>query len=61
MRDGKLPPAIQRFYERTNKEVAVGRGGDPPEFGHMVSTIIENSYLNGVALRLDGGYRIPHM
>ena len=61
VRDGKLPPAMQKFFERTNKEVAVGRGGDPPEFAHLVTTIIENSYINGVPLRLDGAYRIPHM
>ena len=61
MRDGKLPPDLQKFFERASKEAALGRGGDPPEFAQLVGTIIENSYINGVAIRIDGAFKLPHM
>jgi len=36
-----------------------GRLGDPSEFARFVLHIIENSYLNGATLRIDGGARLP--
>ena len=35
------------------------RPGKPEEFAHMVRAGLENSMLNGVVLRLDGGMRMP--
>lgn len=35
------------------------RLGEPGEFGKLVQTIIENPYLNGSSIRLDGGVRLP--
>lgn len=35
------------------------RGGDPAEFAALVGHIIENPYLNGEVIRLDGGTRPP--
>ena len=34
------------------------RMGEPAEFGQLVVHIIENSYLNGETIRLDGGVRM---
>lgn len=35
------------------------RMGHPEEFASLVKVVIENSYLNGSLLRLDGGARLP--
>jgi NAD(P)-dependent dehydrogenase (short-subunit alcohol dehydrogenase family) len=35
------------------------RLGDPAEFGLMVGQIVENPYLNGTVIRLDGAVRLP--
>ncbi|WP_127108071.1 SDR family NAD(P)-dependent oxidoreductase [Pararhodobacter zhoushanensis] len=52
-----LPP------ETTAKIVAnvpfPDRLGDPSEYGLMVAQIIENPYLNGTTIRLDGATRLP--
>jgi 3-hydroxyacyl-CoA dehydrogenase/3-hydroxy-2-methylbutyryl-CoA dehydrogenase len=34
------------------------RLGEPSEFGQLVTHIVENSYLNGETIRLDGGVRM---
>ena len=52
-----LPPEV------TEKIVAnipfPDRLGDPSEFGLMVAQIVENAYLNGEVIRLDGATRLP--
>ena len=35
------------------------RPGKPDEFARMVKEGLENSMLNGVVIRLDGGMRMP--
>jgi NAD(P)-dependent dehydrogenase (short-subunit alcohol dehydrogenase family) len=35
------------------------RLGDPVEFAQLVEHIIENTFLNGAVIRLDGGSRLP--
>lgn len=35
------------------------RLGDPAEYGALVAAIIENDYLNGETIRLDGSLRMP--
>jgi NAD(P)-dependent dehydrogenase (short-subunit alcohol dehydrogenase family) len=35
------------------------RWGQPSEFAQLVQSIIENPYLNGTMIRLDGGLRMP--
>ena len=35
------------------------RLGDPSEYGAMVAAIVENGYLNGETIRLDGSLRMP--
>lgn len=48
------------------KKDALGSGvlfpkrlGRPEEFAHLAVSLIENSYLNGETIRLDGGLRMP--
>ncbi|HUS26909.1 MAG TPA: 3-hydroxy-2-methylbutyryl-CoA dehydrogenase, partial [Kofleriaceae bacterium] len=35
------------------------RLGDPSEYGALVRAIVENGYLNGETIRLDGSLRMP--
>jgi NAD(P)-dependent dehydrogenase (short-subunit alcohol dehydrogenase family) len=35
------------------------RLGDPDEYGALVAAIVENGYLNGETIRLDGSLRMP--
>ena len=35
------------------------RLGEPPEYAHLVRSIIENPMLNGLTIRLDGALRMP--
>jgi NAD(P)-dependent dehydrogenase (short-subunit alcohol dehydrogenase family) len=35
------------------------RLGDPMEYGALVASIVENGYLNGETIRLDGSLRMP--
>lgn len=35
------------------------RLGDPAEFGRLVADIVQNPYLNGTVIRLDGALRLP--
>ena len=37
------------------------RLGRPEEFGSLVCHIVENGYLNGETIRMDGGLRMPKM
>ena len=42
-------------------QIPLGRFGEAEEFAHMAKTSVENSYLNGTTLRMDGGILLPHM
>jgi NAD(P)-dependent dehydrogenase (short-subunit alcohol dehydrogenase family) len=35
------------------------RLGEPADFAHLVSHVVENGYLNGEVIRLDGALRMP--
>jgi NAD(P)-dependent dehydrogenase (short-subunit alcohol dehydrogenase family) len=35
------------------------RLGDPDDYAHMAQTLLENSYINGETVRLDGAIRMP--
>lgn len=41
------------------KAVPIKRFGEPEEFAHAVKFIIENQYMTGSVIRLDGGIRLP--
>ena len=49
--------ATKEMMETSNKSTPMGRAGLPKEFAHFVQSIIENSYLNGANLRIDGAQR----
>ena len=51
-----MPPEVQ---DSLGKQVPFPpRLGRPEEFASMVQTIVENSYLNGETIRLDGAIRM---
>ncbi|KAG9510579.1 3-hydroxyacyl-CoA dehydrogenase type-2, partial [Fragariocoptes setiger] len=52
----KLPPKVKQQLGATVPCPA--RLGDPLEFGHLVQSIIENGYINGEIIRLDGALRM---
>jgi NAD(P)-dependent dehydrogenase (short-subunit alcohol dehydrogenase family) len=35
------------------------RMGDPREFAALVAHVVDNTYLNGETIRLDGAIRMP--
>lgn len=52
---GDLPDEVQAFLEET--VLFPQRLGDPSEYAQLVESIVDNPLLNGVAIRLDGGFR----
>jgi len=54
----KMPEKVQTAL---NKDTPMGRPGRPWEFAHFVQTCIENSYLNGVSLRIDGAIKLGNL
>jgi NAD(P)-dependent dehydrogenase (short-subunit alcohol dehydrogenase family) len=57
-------PLMQSATEDTKAGLAATipfpkRMGHPDEFGRLVRHIVENSYLNGETIRLDGAVRMP--
>jgi 3-oxoacyl-[acyl-carrier protein] reductase len=50
----RIPPV---FLERIRERTPLGRFGTLDEFGHVIEFIVENDYLNGKVLELDGGLR----
>ena len=51
----------QALLDKANADTPMGRAGRPEEFSHMVGTVIENSYINGVSLRIDGATKLSHL
>lgn len=43
------------------KDTPMGRPGNVNEFSKFVETVIENTYLNGVHLRIDGAIKMSFM
>lgn len=57
-------PMMAALPEETTRAITANipfpaRLGDPAEFALMVGQIIENPYLNGTTIRLDGATRLP--
>jgi 3-oxoacyl-[acyl-carrier protein] reductase len=50
----RIPPL---FLERIRERTPLRRFGSLDEFGHVIEFIVENDYLNGKVLELDGGLR----
>jgi NAD(P)-dependent dehydrogenase (short-subunit alcohol dehydrogenase family) len=51
-----MPPEVQDALGKTVPFPS--RMGKPAEFAALVKTIVENAYLNGEVIRLDGGIRM---
>ena len=51
----------EHIVKALQKMSPMGRFGKPDEFAHFVQTIIENSYINGVHLKLTGAQVIAHI
>lgn len=57
-------PMMESLPEETTQAIVANvpfphRLGAPSEFGQMVGAIVENPYLNGEVIRLDGATRLP--
>jgi NAD(P)-dependent dehydrogenase (short-subunit alcohol dehydrogenase family) len=57
-------PMMEGLPEEVSKQIAANipfpaRLGDPSEYALMVRQIVENPYLNGTTIRLDGAVRLP--
>ncbi|CDW87751.1 3-hydroxy-2-methylbutyryl-dehydrogenase [Stylonychia lemnae] len=51
----------ENVMKRLNADTAVNRSGTPDEFAHFVTACIENTYLTGVTLRIDGGIKFSNL
>lgn len=54
----KLSPKVIKNLKDSS---ALNRLGEPIQFAHFVYSIIQNDYLTGCNLRLDGGIRAPKL
>ena len=53
--------APPRILNKLRADIPWNRFGDPTDFAHFSQAIVENSYLNGVRLRIDGAMKISFM
>lgn len=51
----------KKVLEGLLRETLSKRFGDPSEFAHAVRFLVENTYMNGAVLRVDGGIRMPNI
>ena len=47
--------------DKLKADTPMGRPGQPDEFAHFVEACIENGYLNGVHLRIDGAIKVSNL
>jgi hypothetical protein len=43
------------------KTMPLGKLGEPQQFSHAVNFLIENNFMNGTYVRLDGGLRMGYL
>ena len=43
------------FMKRLKSEIAIGKVGEPDDLAHFCMSIVENPYINGGTLNIDGG------
>lgn len=53
-----IPEAVKK---RLDADTALNRSGKPDEFANFVKACIENTYLTGVHLRIDGGTKFSNL
>ena len=51
----------ESVVKRLMQDTPLGRPGKPEEFAHFVTACIENSYINGVHLRIDGAIKLSNL
>lgn len=51
----------KQVVDRLNADTPMGRMGQPSEFAHFTMAMIENSYVNGVTLRVDGAIKMSNL
>ena len=51
----------KKILEGLLRETLSKRFGRPEEFAHAVKFLVENTYMNGSVLRVDGGIRMPNL
>ncbi len=51
----------QEIKEKLMRDTPMGRTGDPNEFADFVQTMVENNYINGVSLRIDGAIVMSYL
>ena len=51
-----LPEKVKNFLSTT--VVFPNKLGHPDEYAHLAQFIVENPYINGEVIRLDGGLRM---
>ena len=59
-----LTPLLESLPEKILSDMGAQipnpkRLGKPDEFAHLVQAIIENQYINGETIRIDGAFRMP--
>ena len=55
----ELTPEIWEFLKPLGEQVLYPRRlGDPDEIAHIAQMIVENDYMNGECIRMDGGIRM---
>ena len=57
----KNNPNMDKIKKTLSAMNPMGRMGVPSEFAHFCSSIVENSYINGVHLRIDGATKLAHL
>ena len=49
-----------KIHDALKKDSPLNRLGTPDEFAHFTKACVENSYLTGCVLRIDGGTLLSH-
>ena len=57
-------PMLSRLRQDIREGLAAAvpypkRLGDPADYGHLAVSLLENPYINGETVRLDGAIRMP--
>ena len=51
----------EHVIKRLKGDTPLARLGTPEEFAHFVGAIIENAYISGVHLRIDGATKMSNL
>ena len=51
----------EKVREVRLSETPMKRFGDPKEFAHLVGSVVENTYVNGVTLKINGATKLSNL